>query len=233
MRYLFLPLLLCVFMIGYSEETSDESETVLGVPSEAEMPRRVQRATQEYQEALRAAEQEYLSAVEEAQSELQEEIVREINRLRLSDEEDELVSRILREEEDAVKTALLEVAPDNVKAAVNMRTVYDTVRDQAVITDLLGNKVRTAEPPGHPVVGEWVRTFGQRSQKYVFHDDQTFTRPDGKAGAGYESGTWSFDEESGELVLTYANTRQETYTYSEESEEVSFSKGRYTFSRER
>lgn len=94
---------------------------------EVELPSRVIRAEEEYKEQVERERQKLLQAID-----------REINRFRLDEDEEKLAEKIVAEEDEDVRKALLSVASNKVKmslALIGKKKEYEVERD------MLGNVI--------------------------------------------------------------------------------------------
>jgi len=110
--------------------------------AEPKLPRGAQRAVDSYESDMREAEQEYLETVKKLQDRLKDKLEYEVKRMRLNDDEETLVDKIVKTEDEKVKEALFTIASDDVKEAVNVRAKLSSLMNKGVATDFLGNIIK-------------------------------------------------------------------------------------------
>lgn len=176
------------------------------------VPSIVIKADKVYQDKMWELRDEYLKAVQKEQDRFMKVLTRELDRLRLSDEETVLADKIAKTEDEKVKTALLSVASDKVKQAVSLTSYRESfLKTEKVVNDFLGNPIEP-EPEGkllkELLVGEWlIKELGE---------SVTFTK-EGTSSYEYnraeQKGTWK--EQKGVLSWTWVGSLTSTLQYDE------------------
>jgi hypothetical protein len=136
---------------------------------EVELPSRVIRAEEEYKEQVERERQKLLQTID-----------REINRLRLDEDEKKLAEKIVAEEDEDVRKALLSVASNSVKMSL---ALIEKKKDYEVERDMLGNVVGVNNPGARSMVGKWhiTKTSGW-DKTLIISEDNTVVASNGLNG---------------------------------------------------